>query len=129
MEQFIEGKNPYEILELKDGQQSSLEEIKKVCRGLAFGWWQLLVLRDTAAATDITNWHRCVLQAYRRLALVKHPDKNKKSPNAGGAQHLCYNIQPVPPSDCQGTRAAAVPSSHCCVATSSCHVCLIITTD
>lgn len=45
MDQFIEGKNPYEILELKNGQQSTLEEIKKVwhtcallpCAGPAVG--------------------------------------------------------------------------------------------
>lgn len=33
MDQFIEGKNPYKILELKNGQQSTLEEIKKVSMG------------------------------------------------------------------------------------------------
>jgi hypothetical protein len=29
MDSFIEGKNPYEILELESGQQSTSEEIKK----------------------------------------------------------------------------------------------------
>lgn len=31
------------------------------------------------------------VQAYRRLALEKHPDKNKKSANAGGFRRLNYN--------------------------------------
>eukprot|EP00882_Tetradesmus_deserticola_P009183 GHRQ01009685.1.p1 GENE.GHRQ01009685.1~~GHRQ01009685.1.p1 ORF type:complete len:127 (+),score=50.68 GHRQ01009685.1:216-596(+) len=44
MDQFVEGKNPYTILGLEKGEQSTLDEIKK---------------------------------AYRRLALVKHPDKAK----------------------------------------------------
>lgn len=30
MDQFVEGKNPYTILGLENGQQSSIDEIKKV---------------------------------------------------------------------------------------------------
>jgi hypothetical protein len=47
MDSFIEGKNPYEILELENGQQSTTEEIKKVSSWLGC----LLLLPHPCSAT------------------------------------------------------------------------------
>lgn len=33
MDQLIEGQNPYELLGLENGQQSTLQDIKTVCMG------------------------------------------------------------------------------------------------
>jgi hypothetical protein len=43
----------------------------------------------------LTLW----LQAYKQLALKKHPDKNKDNPNAGVVQQAgrCSRQAPVPP--------------------------------
>jgi hypothetical protein len=81
MDQFIEGKNPYVILELENGQKSSFEEIKKVRRapGQPAAWGST----PAAAVCDHAVTCFLCLQAYRRLALVKHPDKAKNT-NAGG---------------------------------------------
>lgn len=51
---WSEGRNPYTILGLEKGQDSTPDDIKK---------------------------------AYRRLALTRHPDKNKKNPNAAEEFH------------------------------------------
>lgn len=59
MEQFIEGQNPYEILELKDGQQSSLEAIKKVCRAMAHACWQLCSPETLRQQLLSQKWYCC----------------------------------------------------------------------
>lgn len=93
MDQFVEGKNPYEILGLENGQSSTLDEIKKVSlrkeqRAAAVSWVTPPSLPSTH--TPNTPLYACIYvslskqqQAYRRLALIKHPDK-AKTPNAGG---------------------------------------------
>jgi len=90
----VDGKNPYEILGLENGQQSTLDEIKKVwmlgccCCGLAPRAGTTCPCKATPLPTTMS--YAFLLQAYRRLALVKHPDK-AKTPNAG-LSSCCHRI-------------------------------------
>lgn len=84
MDQFVEGKNPYTILGLDKGAQSTLDEIKKVGHIVLRRMHDIYSTWGSPAHAAAVLCCCCMLQAYRRLALIKHPDKAKNKETAGG---------------------------------------------
>lgn len=79
MSGWAEDQDPYEVLELTQGHESTEAQIKKV-RAKLHKAAERLVIQASA--------HLCLLrQAYRLLALKKHPDKQPNNPNAAAEFH------------------------------------------
>lgn len=90
MDDWNEAEDPYKILELDKGSEVTEAEIRKVSAVHLFAVCavnQYVRTADGCAPdVDVFMVRRqgvpLLLQAYRKLALTKHPDKQRDNPNA-----------------------------------------------
>ena len=77
MSDWTDNQDPYQVLGLTQGHETTEAELKKVAFPANSAYTVCLVTND-----------RAVTQAYRALVLKKHPDKQKSNPNAAAEFHL-----------------------------------------
>ena len=94
MDDWNEREDPYKILGLDQDSEVTEADIKKVSFGVVPCSAKLptsqafLALRGPVICSVNTSTHHALsipitcLQAYRKLALTKHPDKQRDNPNA-----------------------------------------------
>lgn len=90
MDDWNEGEDPYKILELDKGSEVTEAEIRKAWlhatllpllqkdRTSKLCYWMPSILYNYPRGVDLYD----AAQAYRKLALTKHPDKQRDNPNA-----------------------------------------------
>ena len=80
MSEWAEDQDPYEVLGLSQRHESTEAEIKKVHTRASSGF-------ASVSSTLVHTDDYVSPQAYRLLALKKHPDKQPNNPNAAAEFH------------------------------------------
>jgi curved DNA-binding protein CbpA len=78
----LESKNPYAILGVEHGHLASQDDIKKARRWLLRPRFLQCPLTCLAADGVAARLPSPLAQAYKKMVLLKHPDKRRGDPNA-----------------------------------------------